>query len=531
MTQLSYVNETSRPPLQISPTIFSTVLQIRTLVDEATHLAVRAHNPLSGPHGTGKISRERQFRMYELAVEKLARAYALDEVAASVASMQSASAVEEVAGKVLERAKARGEEPSRDARYVYFFCEKIPSRYVVPPRQKYLWSRMLSESTSLIPLTELHQELPSSPHYLRTRAITRSLKGDFLPAIKDLTAALSLVKALAEHQSQSDANGKGKQTSKGSDLSPDMESQCVFQRGGCYLTLAIRHAGRLTKVIQKMIPQRGSEEFMQTESDIRSLRLYARKAERDFLRFLSKVDYSPDVDREEGAVVVTLNTLFTHDEENPSEPIHTDLVVVQASNGDQGEVPEAALTYHPLLPDALYSLLLAHTLTLTPPQTPTSTSSECSEKEKAELIRWARIVARLQSICDGYPLFLPARSPYFSPPLELRPNISARADWIELLRMSGQKLLSVPNWEAILSSLPRPSTQRKSPLPSMRELSLSTKPEPPSGTLSKSDYPITTERAGIVSRFVEDIVFGKVVAWDLSVAHEETKGKKKKGKK
>jgi hypothetical protein len=89
---------------------------------------VRAHNPLSGPHGTGKISRERQFRMYELAVEKLARAYALDEVAASVASMQSASAVEEVAGKVLERAKTRGEEPSRDARYVYFFCEKIPSR-------------------------------------------------------------------------------------------------------------------------------------------------------------------------------------------------------------------------------------------------------------------------------------------------------------------------------------------------------------------------------------------------------------------
>jgi hypothetical protein len=69
--------------------------------------------------------------MYELAVEKLARAYALDEVAASVASMQSASAVEEVAGKVLERAKARGEEPSRDARYVYFFCEKIPSRYIL----------------------------------------------------------------------------------------------------------------------------------------------------------------------------------------------------------------------------------------------------------------------------------------------------------------------------------------------------------------------------------------------------------------
>src|SRR5271154_535127 len=110
-------------------------------------------------------------------------------------------------------------------------------------------------------------------------------------------------------------------------------------------------------------------------------------------------------------------------------------------------------------------------------------------------------------------------------------NISARADWIELLRMSGQTLLSVPNWEAIVSSLPRPTTQRKSPLPSMRDLSITTKPESPSGSLSKSDYPITTERAGIVSRFVEDIVFGKGVAWDLSVTHEESKGKKKKSKK
>jgi hypothetical protein len=111
-------------------------------------------------------------------------------------------------------------------------------------------------------------------------------------------------------------------------------------------------------------------------------------------------------------------------------------------------------------------------------------------------------------------------------------NFSARADWIELLRMSGQTLLSVPNWEAIISSLPRPTAQRKSPVPSMRDLSIATKSEVPSGSLStKPDYPITTERAGIVSRFVEDIVFGTGVAWDLSVTHEEVKGKKKKGKK
>jgi hypothetical protein len=99
--------------------------------------------------------------------------------------------------------------------------------------------------------------------------------------------------------------------------------------------------------------------------------------------------------------------------------------------------------------------------------------------------------------------------------------------------MSGPTLLSVPNWESILSSLPRLS-QRKPPLPSMRDLSISSRPDPSTngaGTLSKSDYPITTERAGIVSRFVDEIVFGRGVAWDLSAVNEDVRGKKKKGKK
>jgi hypothetical protein len=279
---------------------------------------------------------------------------------------------------------------------------------------------MLSESTSLIPLTQLHQESPSSPHYLRTRAITRSLKGDYLPAIKDLTAALSLVKALTEHQSQSDASTKNKR--KEFDISPDLESQCVFQRGGCYLTLAIRYASRVTKTLTKPALKAGSEEFNQAETDIRYLRTYARKAERDYLRFLSKVDYSDDPDREEGAIVVPLNNLFIHEEEtahegNPSK----DLVPVNQANGEHSEeTHEPALTYHPLLPDALYSLLLAHTLSLTPVQTPPTTSEDSNsashvrDTEREELNRWARTIARLQSICDGYPLFLPARSPYLT---------------------------------------------------------------------------------------------------------------------
>lgn len=280
----------------------------------------------------------------------------------------------------------------------------------------FLTSRMLSESTSLIPLTVLHQESPSSPHYLRTRAITRSLKGDFLPAIKDLTTALSLVKALTEHQSQSEDKGKSKLGSKGLEISPDMECQCVFQRGGCYLTLAIRYAGRVTKTLQKSNLQPASEEYIQSENDLRLLRTYARKAERDYLRFLSKVDYSADIDREEGAIVVPLRILFSHETENGHAEGPSDTTIIMTPNGEQYE-PEPALTYHPLLPDALYSLLLACTLTLTPPQitSPASPSETPTclnrDEERAELIRWADTVARLQTICDGYPLFLPARSP------------------------------------------------------------------------------------------------------------------------
>lgn len=109
--------------------------------------------------------------------------------------------------------------------------------------------------------------------------------------------------------------------------------------------------------------------------------------------------------------------------------------------------------------------------------------------------------------------------------------------------MSGQSLLSVPNWDAIVSSLPKQpapttSTSAKKPssaLPNLRDLSLlphpPKHPEGPSSGPTKSDYPITTERAGIVSRFVEDVVFGEGVAWDLGVLNDEGKGKKKKGKK
>jgi hypothetical protein len=102
--------------------------------------------------------------------------------------------------------------------------------------------------------------------------------------------------------------------------------------------------------------------------------------------------------------------------------------------------------------------------------------------------------------------------------------------------MSGPTLLSVPNWDTVLSSVSRTS-HRKPPIPSKRDFSLKSKPESSNGagslprpsTLDK-DYPISTERATIVSRFVEEVIFGPGVLWDLSVVKEETRGKKKKAR-
>lgn len=87
-----------------------------------------------------------------------------------------------------------------------------------------------------------------------------------------------------------------------------------------------------------------------------------------------------------------------------------------------------AVTYHPLLTDALHSLLLAHALLQT---------------SSTELLRHAHNAARLARIADGYPIFQAARSP-------------ARADWIEVLRRANNWIgLGVP-WQKLCAPAPLP---------------------------------------------------------------------------
>lgn len=87
-----------------------------------------------------------------------------------------------------------------------------------------------------------------------------------------------------------------------------------------------------------------------------------------------------------------------------------------------------ALTYHPLLTDALHSLLLCHCLVQTSPR---------------ELQRHAHMVARLARVCDGYPIFQAARSP-------------SRADWIEIVRRGENWIQLSQTWEALCAPAPLP---------------------------------------------------------------------------
>ncbi len=151
LDSLAYSNYYSPRPRPIDPALFFDLVKIRRLIDDATSLAVRAANGTTsaslysslhatngmfngtdaeilgigsarGGGGHAKLSRERKHRMREHATQKLSHAYHLDEIASSVATMQSASALEDVAKHVLQR-----DEQNAEAQYVHFFHEKIPS--------------------------------------------------------------------------------------------------------------------------------------------------------------------------------------------------------------------------------------------------------------------------------------------------------------------------------------------------------------------------------------------------------------------
>lgn len=100
-----------------------------------------------------------------------------------------------------------------------------------------------------------------------------------------------------------------------------------------------------------------------------------------------------------------------------------------ASAEEPGPAVTESVSYHPLLTDALHSLLLCHALIQT---------------SAKELQRHAYMVARLARLADGYPIFQASRSP-------------ARADWIEVLRRAENWVELISSWESLCAPAPLPT--------------------------------------------------------------------------
>ena len=564
LESLAYSNYDSPRPRPIDPAVFFDLVKVRRLVEEATDLAVRAANGttssalssslnagngilggggaaalglgIGGGGPNAKLSRERKHRMREQATQKLSRAYQFDEIAASVATMQGASSLEEVAKLVLQRSAN-----NTDAKYVHFFHEKIPSR-------------MLAECTALEPLDQVIQDRPTEGALLRTRAVTRIFKDDYSGAARDLTEALSVCRyTMAQHKAGrgqlelANALGGSERKTGGAhdrkyeaakveeaDQPSSLETQLLFHRAGVYLALACQNvhasldglnaaqepsaqepSAQEPSVPQPSIPKTFAErETHVSRLEARKLvKTNAKRALRDYLGFLSHFDYTPGLPAEvaeeffrkvnaaAGAfakpkVTPTNRLLETPGTSNLTNGHLSDALVPQTSD-DRGQrrasssgryeksyaglpppaiypvsslfsstppddlppypatsqalVPRKplstrknpddianrfmaqseqheAVTYHPLFTDALHSLLLCHSLVQTSPK---------------EYLRHAHMVARLARVCDGYPIFLAARSP-------------SRADWIEVVRRANNWIGLQQSWETLCAPAPLP---------------------------------------------------------------------------
>ncbi|KAH6610598.1 hypothetical protein Trco_000618 [Trichoderma cornu-damae] len=501
---LANINYNTPLPRPIDAASFFDLVKVRRLVDEATNLAVRAASDIASPtltnvnggfpsiasamgsHGMGapghggKLSRERKFRMREQASQKLGRAYRLDEIACSVATMQGASPLEDVGNLVLQRSPK-----DSDAKYVHFFHEKIPSR-------------KMAECTSLQPLTDIIEDRPGEPEVLRTRATVKIFKEDFDGAIFDLTHALSISQFVRRSHSsgQEDAQlGDSQRTARRrphdiilseKDQPSSLEAQLYFQRASVYLTLASDHTSDSlpaspgqtngqpvaegpqdgeaeAEASGKSSPDPDKEKSRKQAEAGKLVKTFAKRAIKDYLSFISNFYYSPNLpikvakefnDRvnlvahgirssraidssswTESHTVYPLSDLFRSVPPADLPPYPSQDLAQQNSQQSPSQPPSSTdattcewVTYHPLLTDALHSLLLSHCL---------------AQTSIKEMQRHAYMVARLVRLSDGYPIFQASRSP-------------ARADWAEIIHRAENWLQLSRSWDSLCTPAPLP---------------------------------------------------------------------------
>jgi hypothetical protein len=523
LESLAHSNYLAPRPRPIDAAVFYDLVKIRKHVDEATNLAVRAASGLTSAAlnsslngnsmlgqaaalgigyggGGGKLSRERKHRMRELATSKLSAAYHLDEIAASVATMQSASTLEDVAQLVLQR-----NANDTDAKYVHFFHEKIPSR-------------MMAQCTPLDALNDIIAERPTDGGALRTRALTRIFKEEYAHSAKDLTEALATARYLAAqhrkgqdqlvlakmHQEQHGRDWRNEVKIPEEDQPSSLETQLLFHRAGVYFTIACGHVHAALDGLQEQEEAKaardaqaaaGMEPTPETPEEVegrlfraesrKQLRQNAKRALRDYMAFLSHFDYTPGISPEvaeeflrrfqtqnphqsnghahtngNGSYEAKLNRLLD-ESSTPAPPTSSALTpysrpAPSSSRQDWPKLPPPPVfTLNQLFDSVPPSSLPPYPAPSNTPPSPIPANESLTyhpllpdalhalllvhallQTPPKELLRHAHNAARLVRLLDGYPIFLAARSP-------------GRSDWVEVLRRGGNWIGLASSWETL----------------------------------------------------------------------------------
>ncbi|KAL8286414.1 hypothetical protein RQP46_004431 [Phenoliferia psychrophenolica] len=475
------VDDDDRLPPPIDPAVFRGVSEIRRLVDDASDLAVRAasglsaaalgalnSNSMNGPNqmdtGLGgrnvPMSPVRQHRLRALAVAKLAEAYRIDEIAASVAVMQGATGLDDLAHRVMKY-----EPDSLDAQYVNFFHEKIPSR-------------TLAVSTDTTLLDHLIASNPNRLEYYRTRGIVHGFKQDYPSAIRNFTQALTQSKAsrkaklfhagdTSSGKSSKKKGGKGSKAAAkdkangveppssnpappreeaapiGKEAGDDIERQMLFHRGMAHFHFACKILEDAVLDIEEVDRPQGGLSNEGGELTLRNVGIFLkdetaglygcssptkqeqyravlsdpvikdkvttllRKSIRDqerFLAYFSIWEAPPGSILEEerkyhnpratDKPLTFRGRRLIHHRSLSGRTRHSDPRRPEVRNGTNSPDPALLTTYHPLIIEAHFSVLLNHLLL----------------GDFSAVVLQHYKVARLMDYLEGYPVFLPARS-------------------------------------------------------------------------------------------------------------------------
>ncbi|KAF7966415.1 hypothetical protein HWV62_38422 [Athelia sp. TMB] len=392
------------------------------------------------------MSAMRVHRLRVLAVQKLAQAYKADEIASSVMVMQGGSVFDDVAERVL-----KSDPNDLDAKYVHFFHEKIPSRQLAESTT----TQVLDELIAAQPQRLEYYRTRGIVHCFRDEYLQANK--DFTYALKE-ARAVRKAKLSHHNNSSDSQDGRGKNSKKKKGASktngqappsgtaaldsagehdpplvvhpsalseaPDpIEPQLLFLRGASYLQQAIfliEEAALALEEVSKAPTADGAElrlcyiengryggvevgnphgplgrsDGPKATAYKRVLgdptfkeRIYTllRKSMRDHDKYLAHFDTleGPEVHAFDGDLAERTAYAFVLSESirpgNPPPPL---------------EAPAMFTTYHPLLVESYFSILICQLMLADMPKL---------------LSTFARTAALVDGL-EGYPVFLPPRS-------------------------------------------------------------------------------------------------------------------------